>query len=100
MNLPRMLFTAFACAAVLPAIAQIVECIDADGKKTYAKTCPMGAVKQRAIETSPMLKQGPPDERARQADALKVQERTIEQRRQQRLQQSTAEDAKEGGKMT
>ena len=43
------------CAAILAASAaagQVMECVDAKGKKEYAQTCPPGTVKERKLMKS------------------------------------------------
>lgn len=60
------------------ALAQIVECVDANGKKTYAQSCQDEADKKREI-TVPKAPPKPDD------SAWKAKEEDFEKRRQERL---------------
>ena len=84
------LATLSVCAA-----AQIFECIDADGKKSYMQSCPAGTAKQREIETTVPPKQGIGN--AKSDEALKNQEKAFEQRRQERLKAAADSAEKEQG---
>jgi hypothetical protein len=76
--------------------AQIVECIDVNGKKAYMQTCPDGTVKQRDIvQPTPAppliptpLKPGLSNDASKQS--LNSQEKAFEQRREARLKAVTA----------
>jgi len=79
--------------------AQIVECIDANGKKSYAQTCPAGVAKQRDIETPAPARADKPNA-ANDAAKKKLddQERAFAQRREERLKADAkeAEQQKKG----
>ena len=75
--------------------AQIVECVDANGKKSYAQACPVGAEKRRDIET-PVPAPAPKPNAANDAAKKKLedQEKAFAQRRQERVK-AEAKDADE-----
>lgn len=65
--------------------AQVVECIDANGKKSYAQSCPAGA-KQRDIQTPQTPAPAKPSAtNDASKKALEDQEKAFAQRRQERL---------------
>lgn len=72
--------------------AQVVECVDANGKKTYAQSCPDSAEKKRDIQAQPKLGGSKPVD-----DSWKDKERDFEKRRQERLS-GTAKDSAQQGK--
>jgi len=71
--------------------AQIVECLDSNGKKIYSQSCPTGTEKKREIDQPP-----PPKPNALKNDATKKsldnQEKSFEKRREERLN-AEAKDA-------
>jgi hypothetical protein len=76
--------------------AQIVECVDANGKKSYAQSCPDGA-KQREIQALPALVK--PSATNAASDASKKsredQEKAFAKRRQERLDAQAKEAEQE-----
>ncbi|HSY28448.1 MAG TPA: hypothetical protein VK832_13145 [Burkholderiaceae bacterium] len=74
--------------------AQIVECIDAGGKKTYAQSCPAGAEKQRDVDTPiPVVKPDASNDAAKKAQQDK--ENAFQQRRTERMRAEADKDAKQ-----
>jgi hypothetical protein len=91
----RLALTCVALGVSAFVSAQIVECIDANGKKVYTQNCPAGTVKQRDIqESAPVSSKSTPSNDAskqKQAD----QEKAFEQRRAERLKAAAATEEKE-----
>ena len=83
-----MLVATLFCSATV-ASAQIVECVDANGKKSYMQACPPGMSKQRNIEEPPP-KVPPP--KSAPGKSLSDQEKDFEKRRADR-QKADAEAA-------
>ena len=76
------------------AMAQVVECIDANGKKTYAKECPANTVKEKELDHPALVSPGAaaaPDARARMADAEFQQRRAQRQAHEAEQEQREAE---------
>jgi hypothetical protein len=87
-----------ACATLVLSTAvsaQIVECIDANGNKTYMQSCPNSMTKKRDVEAPPPV---PPKDLSAKAAAnksLAEQEKAFEQRRAAQTKAQAAADAKE-----
>jgi hypothetical protein len=73
--------------------AQIVECVDANGKKIYSQSCPAGAEKQRDIDVPTPAKPEKSDDAAKKAQQDK--ENAFQQRRTERIKAEADEDAKQ-----
>ena len=67
--------------------AQIVECVDANGKKIYSQSCPAGAEQKREINQVAPPKPSPSNNASNEAakKALQEQEALFEARRNERL---------------
>jgi hypothetical protein len=76
--------------------AQIVECVDANGKKIYSQSCPAGAEKQRDIEVPAPAKPAKPDAANDAAQkAQQDQEKAFQQRRTERIKAEADAEAKQ-----
>jgi hypothetical protein len=81
-------FGAILLFAASCSMAQIVECVDANGKKIYAQTCPDNANQKREIAVPPPPPK--PDD-----SKWKAKEADFEKRRQERLKAQSRDTAKE-----
>lgn len=84
MDTTRYLLGCAMLGLTLVAQAQIVECLDANGKKIYSQSCPVGSEKQRDIATPPPPKPAVSNEATKRA--LDEQEKAFAKRREERLQ--------------
>ena len=78
-------------------MAQLYECTNSDGKKTYAKVCPNDTVKEKELGDPALVSPGPPVTAG--ADKLKAQNAAFDRRREERKKAEEAakekqEDAK------
>lgn len=74
-------------------MAQIVECVDANGKKIYSQACPAGAEKQRDIEVPappPPAKPDASNDAARKA--LDEKEKAFARRRDERIKAESKDE--------
>ena len=74
--------------AFLHASAQVVECVDANGKKTYAQSCPNATEKKRDI-TTPNVQSNPGDK------SWKTKDEEYEKLRQKRIDAEKKDDAQQ-----
>jgi len=95
MSLRRWVLIGLLCWLPIPSLAQVVECIDANGNKSYMQTCPAGTARQREITVPPPVQRTTPAERAKESAEIKSEEKAYEQRRQERLKEAAAEEKKE-----
>jgi len=63
--------------------AQVVQCVDANGKKIYSQTCPNNTTKQREIETPPAVTPSSSTQAAQKK--MQSDEKEFEKRRTERL---------------
>ena len=76
------------------ASAQVVECTDANGKKTYAKDCPAKTVKEREMPNAALASPGTSN--AMSADKIRAANAAYEQRRAARQSANDAARAAQG----
>src|SRR5579872_1371948 len=73
-----VLLTYSACS-----VAQVLECLDSKGKKTYAKVCPENTVKEKELESPALVSPGSSNtvlpEKVRAANAAYEQRRAARQ---------------------
>ncbi len=101
MNISRQISRQLSLVALLlvsaGAVAQVYECIDSNGKKTYAKECPTTSVKEKALDGSGVASPGaavsPSDDKLRQANDA-FQQRRAERQMQQMEEERRAADAR------
>jgi hypothetical protein len=72
--------------------AQIYECTDASGKKTYSKDCPENTMKEKALENPSLVSPGAPN--ASMSDKTRAANAAFEQRRAARLKAEQDEQDK------
>ncbi len=78
------------------AAAQVYECTDANGKKTYSKDCPTTSVKEKEIEGGVSSPGGPGpsmDEKTRKANEA-FEKRRVERQKQEAEEEKRAADAR------
>jgi len=91
--LRKMILLCAMSTASLVVSAQVMQCVDANGKKTYMQTCPNNTTKQKEIEAPPVVKPTASTQSAQKK--MKNNEKEFEKRRAERLKSEAENQEKE-----